>query len=130
MNKKISNMLMVVLVIGAALIFSGTAFAQHEGGLGQKKIQLNLASAEQLTKIDGVTETIAANIIKYRTTKGFFKSPDQLKEVEGVNTAVYLKMDPQKGAEGDVFCVPVESEDDEDEYDDDDEDIPLSPSKC
>ena len=126
--KKLLGCLLPVFILGMVLAFAGPAAAEHEGGLGIKKIPLNIASAEQLKKIEGVTDELAEAIIKYREKKGFFKGPKDLLKVPGLTEEIFKKMDPQVGAEGDLYCVPKEGEDDEDE--EEDEDVPLSPSKC
>ena len=128
-NKKNAGILFFVLLIGIAFVFAGSAAGQgHEGGLGIKKIPLNIASAGQLEKIEGVDEDLAEAIVDYRESKGVFKAPEDLLKVPGITKDVYHTMDPQVGSEGELYCVPEEGlEDDEDE---DDEDVPLSPSKC
>ena len=78
-------------------------------------------------KIEGMTEDLAKAIVKYREKSGFFKKPEDLMKVPGITEGVYNLLNPQTGSEGDLYCVPEES--DEDEFDED-EDIPLSPSKC
>jgi competence protein ComEA len=106
-------------------ILCATAGAQHEGGLGEDKVHLNIATENQLLRIDGMTETLAEAIVEYREESGFFKAPEDLLNVPGMTRKIYDKLSPQVGSEGDLFCVPKEgSEDDEDE-----EPI-LSPSKC
>jgi competence ComEA-like helix-hairpin-helix protein len=110
----------------AALVFLmvGDAYAQHEGGLGIKKVHLNIANEEELMKVDGMTEDLAKAIIEYREKSGFFKKPEDLLRVPGITKDVYEKLNPQIGPEGDIFCVQKEGSEDEDE-----EPI-LSPSKC
>ena len=107
------------------LILGGTAAAQHEGGLGQKKVQLNIASVDQLLSIDGMTEKLAEAIVDYRSNSGFFATPEDLLNVPGLTQQVFDKLNPQLGTEGDLYCVPVEGDDDWE-----DEEPLLSPSKC
>jgi competence ComEA-like helix-hairpin-helix protein len=107
-----------------AFFMVGDAYAQHEGGLGIKKVHLNIADKEQLMRIDGMTEDLAEAIIEYREKSGFFKKPEDLLNVPGITKDVYEKLNPQIGPEGDLFCVQKEGSEDEDE-----EPI-LSPSKC
>jgi competence protein ComEA len=115
----------LLAIINMIFIFSGTVSAQHEGGLGEDKIHLNIASENQLLRIDGMTEALAKAVVEYREKSGFFKTPEDLLKVPGMTRETYNKLSPQVGSEGDLFCVPKEgSEDDEDE-----EPI-LSPSKC
>ena len=131
-DKKIVTCLFGVLFFGAILVFAGTAAAQHVGGLGIKKIPLNVASVEQLLKVPGMTETLAEAIVNYREKSGFFKKPEDLLKVPGLSEEIFEKLDPQVGAEGDLYCVPAEGEeeDEEDEEEEEEEDIPLAPSKC
>ena len=126
MRKRIIGSLITLLAFGITMILAGSVCAQHSGGTGENRIPLNLASVSQLQKIDGVSVKVAKSIVEYRETSGFFKNPEDLKNVPGITTTVYKKMDPQIGAEGDLYCVGEENEDDFE----DDEDIPLAPSKC
>ena len=116
------------MIITLAIFLTGSAYAQHEGGLGEKKIHLNIASEDQLMKIEGITEDLAKAIVEYREESGFFKKPEDLLNVPGITENVYKKLNPQTGSEGDLYCVAMEG--DEDDEDEEDEDIPLSPSKC
>ena len=114
---------LTILTMG--LIFSGFSFAQHEGGLGEKKVPLNIATEEQLMKIEGMTPELAKAIIEYRTSNGFFKKPEDLLKVPGMTQAIYDTLKVRQGVEGDIFCVPKEGSEEED-----DEEPTLSPSKC
>lgn len=48
------------------------------------KVNLNLASIEELMTLDGVGEATAGKIIAYREEHGSFASIDELKEVSGI----------------------------------------------
>ncbi|MBI5577798.1 MAG: helix-hairpin-helix domain-containing protein [Deltaproteobacteria bacterium] len=98
----------------------------HTGGLGESRIQLNLASPKNLVKAPGITESIAEAIVKYRQEKGPFKKPEDLLKVPGITKEVFTQIKPQVGAEGDLYTLPRPGEALEEE----DEDAPLSPSKC
>ena len=115
------------MIIMMAFFVTGNAGAQHEGGLGEKKIHLNIADKDQLMKIEGMTEDLAAAVIEYREKSGFFKAPEDLLKVPGITKSVYDTLNPQVGSEGDLYCVPKEGA--EDEFDEDEEPV-LSPSKC
>ena len=114
-----------VIIFGMVLAFCGTADAQHEGGLGVKKVPLNIATPDQLMKIDGMTEELAKAIVEYREKSGYFKKPEDLLKVPGMTKEIYDKLKPQQGVEGDIFCVPKKGTEEEDE-----EEPLLSPSKC
>ena len=115
------------MIITMLFIFTGNAVAQHEGGLGEKKIHLNIADKDQLMKIEGMTEDLANALIEYREKSGFFKKPEDLLNIPGLTKDIYKTMNPQVGTEGDLYCVPKEGA--EDEFDEDEEPV-LSPSKC
>jgi competence ComEA-like helix-hairpin-helix protein len=123
-SKKTLKYIFCYLIAALAFLTMGDAYAQHEGGLGIKKVHLNIADKEQLMKIDGMTEDLAEAIIAYREKSGFFKKPEDLLKVPGITKDVYEKLNPRIGSEGDLFCVQKEGSEDEDE-----EPI-LSPSKC
>lgn len=128
MNPKNLKYIVCFFVILLTLTVMGNSYAQHEGGLGEKKIHLNIASKDQLMKIEGMTEDIAKAIIDYREKSGFFKKPEDLLNVPGLTQNIYKTLNPQIGSEGDLYCIPMETDEDDEYYED--EDIPLSPSKC
>jgi len=116
------------VLFAMVLTISGTAFAQsgHEGGLGGKKYDINLASAGQLAKAPGITDELAEAIVEYREKSGFFKSAKDLLKVPGITEDIFKEINPQVGAEGDIYVVPAEGA----EMDDEDEEPILAPSKC
>ena len=50
----------------------------------QGKVNINTASASELTSLDGVGEATAAKIIAYRQTNGSFSSIEEIKNVSGI----------------------------------------------
>lgn len=54
------------------------------------KLDLNVASSDQLGKVPGVDQSLAQNIIQYREANGPFSSIDDLGRVQGIDT---FKMD-------------------------------------
>ena len=127
MNSKINiKYIICSMIVTLAIFLTGSTYAQHEGGLGEKKIHLNIASKDQLMKVEGMTEDLAKAIVEHREKSGFFKNPEDLLNVKGITQEIYKKIDPRIGTEGDLYAVPRMGE----EFEEDDEDIPLSPSKC
>jgi competence protein ComEA len=53
-------------------------------GVFAAPININTASAEQLTALNGIGEAKAAAIVEYRKANGPFKSVDQLVDVKGI----------------------------------------------
>lgn len=69
-------------VLVAAALFSTGALA----GV----VNINTADAKVLAKeLTGVGPAKAEAIVKYRQEKGGFKSPEEIKKVEGVGDAIY-----------------------------------------
>ena len=53
------------------------------------KVNINTASAKELTTLGGVGPKLAERIVEYRDTHGAFKKPEDLKKVEGVGKALF-----------------------------------------
>ncbi|MCR4911865.1 MAG: helix-hairpin-helix domain-containing protein [Bacilli bacterium] len=56
------------------------------------KANINSDDAETLSKVNGITSTIANSIITYRTETGLFSTLEQLQEVYGIGPATYKKI--------------------------------------
>jgi len=56
------------------------------------KININTASAKELDEIPGIGPAMAERIISFRTEKGPFKRPEDLKEVSGIGDKKYAQM--------------------------------------
>ncbi len=57
-------------------------------------INLNTATADELTRISGIGEKRAASIIAYRESIGSYTSVDQIKNIRGIGDATYAKIAP------------------------------------
>jgi len=57
-----------------------------------KIIRINLATVEELDKLDGVGPAIAQRIIDYRTENGGFKSVEEIKLVPGIGDKMFEKI--------------------------------------
>ena len=67
----------VALALASRMVFAGA-------------VNINTADAKTLAKeLVGVGASKAEAIIKYRTDKGPFKAPEELKKVEGIGEATY-----------------------------------------
>jgi competence protein ComEA len=73
---------------------------RHHGGRSSHKLQpgqtldVNTASAQELTELPGVGPSLAARIVEYRTENGPFQSVDDLQNVSGIGPSKFDKMLP------------------------------------
>lgn len=52
-------------------------------------ININTATADELTMVKGIGDTKAKNIVAYREEHGSFNSVEELKEVDGIGDTLY-----------------------------------------
>lgn len=69
-----------------ALVLSFASF-----GVFAASININAATVEQLTALNGIGEVKAAAIVEYRKAHGPFKSVEQLVEVKGIGLKLVEK---------------------------------------
>ena len=65
---------------------------QTESG-GNKKVNINTASKEELMTLPGIGESKALAILAYRKEKGRFSSVNDLKDIPGIKEAVFSKIE-------------------------------------
>lgn len=56
------------------------------------KVNINSATVDELTTLNGIGEAKAIKIIDYRNTNGLFKSIEDIKNVSGIGEAFYEKI--------------------------------------
>ena len=56
------------------------------------KVNINKATAEELTNVPGIGESTAQKIIAYRDENGKFKNIEDIKNVSGIGSSKYEKM--------------------------------------
>ena len=93
-QKVILGCLFVLLCcIGLLVVTNGRPAS---GILAQERefflIDLNKATPEELRLLPFVSDSMAEEIIRYRTEKGGFKSIDELSEIKGIGPARLKKM--------------------------------------
>jgi competence protein ComEA len=75
---------MLVVALGVVLAF-GSVGMTAEG----PKIDLNKATAEELTALDRIGEAIAQRIVDYRDQNGPFETIEDLKKVKGIGEKIF-----------------------------------------
>lgn len=79
---------------------------KNEDGIQKKeiiKLDINLLDSNQIKNIEGVPQFLLDRILKYRKRLGGFFRMEQLKEVYGVNSFVYQKIEVQVFVNQDVI---------------------------
>jgi len=79
------------LLLGITLLAAGSSLAAEEA----QKINLNTASAQELTSLRGIGDKTAAAIVEYRESHGTFKSVDELVEVRGIGEKLMTSLRDQ-----------------------------------
>lgn len=83
----IIGILVVMLALGGMAYGQGKATGRMPGqtqAAGPTKVNINLATAQEMQKIPGMTQTLAQDIINYRMANGPFGSVNDLKHVKGI----------------------------------------------
>ena len=82
--------ILIALTLMLALAVSATAaFADGNDG----KINLNVATVEQLESIEGISHELAEKIIELREENGEFVDMSELLDVEGVDNSLLRQLD-------------------------------------
>lgn len=82
--------ILIALTLMLALVVSATAvFAADNDG----KINLNVATVEQLESIEGISHDLAEKIIELREENGEFVDMSELLDVEGVDNTLLRQLD-------------------------------------
>lgn len=56
------------------------------------KVNINTASKEELMTLNGIGESKANDIIKYRETNGNFETIEDIKKIEGIGDSIFAKI--------------------------------------
>ena len=81
-----------MFVVACLVMFTLCVFAQP--AFSQEKININTASVEQLTQLNGIGPAVAQKIVEYRQEKKF-SSIDELTNVKGVGEKTLEKFRDQ-----------------------------------
>jgi len=82
LNRKFLGLVIVAVLVGWIGVITATA-------AGAEKININTASAEELTQLKGIGPGHAARIVEYREKNGPFETPEDLIKVPGVGQKTF-----------------------------------------
>ncbi len=83
------NLRRIVAVCLMGLIFASGVYAGDAGDVA--KININTATAEQLTQLKGIGASHAAAIVAYREQNGPFQNPEDLMRVPRIGEKTFEK---------------------------------------
>ncbi|CAB1083443.1 hypothetical protein D1AOALGA4SA_11006 [Olavius algarvensis Delta 1 endosymbiont] len=84
---KLSRILVPVLVAVLMIVVSGISVYAGDAA----KININTASAEELTQLQGIGPKYAAKIVAYRAENGPFAAPEEITKVPGIGQKTFEK---------------------------------------
>ena len=82
--KNFRRWLALLTVITIVISMTGPALAEEP-----QKININTASADELTKLKQVGPNYAARIIEYREKHGPFEKPEEIMNVKGIGPKTF-----------------------------------------
>jgi len=101
--KKCNLFLKLIIIMTLVFLFAGIGYAKS-GDKNKKtaakadktekssvKVNINKASKEELTQLDGIGTVKAEAIVAYRKKNGKFKKAEDLMNVEGIGEATFKK---------------------------------------
>lgn len=99
---KNGTVILVVSIIGLLAIIGTELYLntlqtqpytpQEIAQMGYQRININTASAEELSALPSLTEKQAQSIVNYREENGSFQEIEELLNVEGIGENIYRRM--------------------------------------
>lgn len=88
--RRLAGILMIALLAAAAV--PAPALAAAAAAPGGEKVNINAATADQLTALPGIGPSYAQRIVEYREKNGPFKKVEDLLNVTGIGEKTFEKI--------------------------------------
>jgi comEA protein len=94
--KKAIMVLVALATLGVSVV-SAPAFAEEAASnkaanSSELRVNLNTATAEELTELPGIGEKVAARIVAYRKSNGDFQKVEEVMNVKGIGEKTFTKL--------------------------------------
>jgi competence protein ComEA len=91
---KLNRVVATLVALALATFFTSAPTLAAGKPAPTAKVNINTASAQQLTTLPGVGEKLAARIIEHRQKSGAFRTTQELMNVKGIGERNFLKLQP------------------------------------
>ena len=82
--KRQNRIIALCLVVSVAMVYVPTVGAQEA-----EKININKASAQELTRLKRIGPKLSERIVEYREKNGPFERPEDIIQVRGIGPKIY-----------------------------------------
>ena len=97
---KSRNTARAALALAAVLCVSGLAAADSADASSGKKVNINQASAKEISNLPRIGIKVAERIVEYRQAHGAFSRIEDLMEVKGVGDKLFTELKPYLALSG------------------------------
>lgn len=94
------------LMITTLVALLVAAMTPSQGFSGNRPVNINTASAEELVELNGIGNSKARAIVAYRDKNGPFQSVDDLRQVSGIGEKILERIRPQVTVEKEGASAP------------------------
>jgi competence protein ComEA len=91
---------LIVPILGLSLFGLAAAPAAAESEPAKKVLNVNTASADELTRLPRVGGKLAQRIVEHRQQHGAFRRPEDLMEVKGIGEKMFQGLKPYVAISG------------------------------
>jgi len=90
--RRIGSILALTLALAAAMPPAAAAPQPQGQAVPEAKVNINTASAEELTALPGIGPSYAQRIVEHREKNGPFKRPEDLLNVRGIGDKTFERI--------------------------------------
>jgi len=90
--RRIGSILALTLALAAAMPPAAAAPQAQGQAASEAKVNINTASAEELTTLPGIGPSYAQRIVEHREKNGPFKKPEDLLSVRGIGDKTFERI--------------------------------------